>query len=116
MQYFTDEEQKCKCGCGLIIHNSIHELMMDQCRAVADIPFIVTSWTRCAQRNADEKGKENSDHLTGEGTDIFCETSQARWKIIRSAIAIGFTRIGIGKNFIHLGSREDNPQKVLWLY
>ena len=48
--------------------------------------------------------------------DIVCNSSDTRWKIVTAAIAFGFRRIGIGKNFIHLDCDDSLPQQVMWHY
>lgn len=115
-KYFTDNELKCKCGCGLENITPRHKSMLYTARENAGIPFIVNSGSRCEKHNKKVGGKPDSDHLTGEGTDIECTTSRHRFIILEAAIKAGFKRIGIGKTFIHLGSRESNPSMVAWLY
>ena len=115
-EYFTDTELRCKCGCGLENTTSLHKSMLYTARELAGISFVVTSGSRCEKHNKEVGGKPNSDHLTGEGTDIKCTVSGNRFIILEAAIKAGFTRIGIGKTFIHLGSSEKHPQEVIWLY
>ena len=115
MGYFTDDELKCPC-CGLMNITPRHRMMLDSTREGAGIPMKVTSGSRCAKHNKEVGGKEDSDHLTGEGTDISCETSVQRYRIIKAALSMGFTRIGVRKDFLHLGSSLNNTQEVMWLY
>ena len=114
--HFEPKEHECKCGCGLQNMNRVHMDMLNQARDLAGIPFVITSGSRCSQHNKDEGGRDTSDHLTGEGSDVEVKTSQQRFLILRAAFVAGFRRIGIGKTFIHLGTNENNPQKVQWLY
>lgn len=90
--------------------------MLDDAREYAGVPFAVNSGPRCEGYNALVGGSEESEHLTGEAADIDAPTSRARNAIIRGAIQAGFTRIGIGSNFVHLGCSEDKPQNVMWVY
>jgi hypothetical protein len=48
--------------------------------------------------------------------DLGAYTSHERYVIIFNAISIGFRRLGIGKNFLHLDIDEEKPQEVVWLY
>lgn len=114
--YFVPSEFDCKCGCG---KNNMTETQMDmllQARILANIPFVINSGTRCLKHNTASRGSVDSEHLYGEGTDINCTSSTARWKIIDSLIAAGFNRIGIDEKFIHAGSRIEKPQNVIWVY
>ncbi len=114
--YFNPKELTCKCGCGLLLANEAHLDMLFNARLIADIPFVIQSGTRCPVHNINEGGASNSDHLTGEGTDIRCLASTTRMKIFKALIAAGFNRIGIAKTFIHAGSNKNNPQDVLFPY
>ena len=89
---------------------------IDYARDRANTQFIVVSGCRCEKHNAAEGGTETSDHLTGEGADIKATTSFVRWRVVTSAIAAGFRRIGIAKTFIHLGDNLDNPNPRIWVY
>ena len=76
----------------------------------------INSGVRCHAHNLEEGGKSSSDHITGDGIDIHCNSSRLRYHILRSATEAGVNRIGIGSNFIHLGISEHNPQQVVWTY
>jgi hypothetical protein len=75
----------------------------------------INSGTRCVKHNKDEKGKEDSEHLMGLGVDIECLTSRYRFLIL-PVIFKRFCRVGIGKDFIHLGVDKFKPQNVIWTY
>ena len=115
-QDFNLDEFECKCGCGL--NNTQHYFIdkLQDARDRAKIPFFINSGCRCPKHNAKVGGRKNSDHLTGEGADIFCDDSYSRFKITTALIAAGIERIGISGKFIHAGSCIDNPQQVVWLY
>jgi hypothetical protein len=46
-------------------------------------------------------GVANSSHLTGWAADIRADSSNRRYLVLKGLIEAGFTRIGIGQNFIH---------------
>ena len=119
MKYFKPEEFDCKCGkCGLGYKDMDpdHLVRLEAARGYAGIPFVITSAMRCAEHNRAEGGKPTSDHLTGHGTDVATPDSATRSAVITGAVMAGFTRIGVGKTFVHLGSSPRNPQNVVWLY
>lgn len=89
---------------------------LDTVRDVTGIPLVIT----CAYRSREydlAKGRSgNSAHTKGMAVDIRCTTSVNAFKIVQAALKVGFTRIGIGKTFIHLDSDTSLPQNVIWNY
>ena len=90
--------------------------MLNQARDLAGIPFIVLSGSRCEKHNKAEGGKEESSHLVGFGSDIAAENDEKRFIILRALVIVGFSRIGIGKSFIHVDNDPTKNRKRLWLY
>lgn len=113
---FTKSEFVCKCGCGLCNMNVSFLDRLHRARLRANIPFVITSGARCKNHNLAEGGKDNSDHLTGEGADIFIGSGRARWIIEEALREEGFTRFGHGATFFHVGCRTGNPERVIWTY
>ena len=94
---------------------------LDFMREYCGFPFIVTSGVRTKEHNINKGGAENSDHLIksdglSHGADIAYEGSRQRYLILAAAFKYGIRRIGIGKDFIHLGNWYQNDQDVTWLY
>lgn len=52
----------------------------------------------------------------GIAIDLQAKYSRQRFLIIRGLIEAGFTRIGIGENFIHVDDDKDKDQRVVWHY
>lgn len=100
------------------IINLKHELvsMLDEARHLAQIPFKINSGYRTPDENKKAGGEPNSAHLRGLAADIACSNSASRYKIINAALKVGFTRIGIGKTYIHLDCDKSLPQGVVWHY
>jgi len=91
-------------------------LNLELARSIADIPFHVNSAWRDKDTNQRVGGKTNSAHLRGNAVDIACANSADRFIIVESAMAAGFTRIGIAKTFVHIDCDEDLPNCVIWTY
>ena len=90
---------------------------LDKARAIAGIPFFITSGYRSPQHNLDVGGVQDSAHtlIPCKAVDIACDNSINRQKIIRALAKVGLTRrLGIAKSFIH----TDDSQKTdaIWLY
>ena len=113
---FSDWEFNCKCGCGLNNMKPIFLWKLQNCRTEAGVKFIIISGSRCKEHNENEDGRENSEHLTGEASDIYIPDSHTRFRILKAAFSVGFTRIGIGPTYIHLGHKQGFPQMVVWDY
>jgi zinc D-Ala-D-Ala carboxypeptidase len=106
----------CRCGCGLMNMQYSHMEMLYLARMMSGIPFLISSGSRCSVHNKNEGGSDTSDHLTGHGTDITVNQSRTRFIIFDSLLKVGFTRLGVGKNFIHAGNNPYNPPRVMWPY
>jgi len=120
-KFFKPYEIVCNCGCGTMNVDQISLTRLDTARGIAKMPFIVNSACRCLKRNEKEGGSDTSSHLSTEDKvckafDIAVGSSHARFVILMALIKAGFTRIGIGKNFIHCDDDEKKPAEVSWLY
>ena len=113
---FDKKEFVCKCGCGLFNMDAHLIGELQEFRDSADRPVVINSGSRCPYHNHVEGGTNHSAHLTGKAVDIQALTSQERFEIVSYFIWLGYTRIGIGKTFVHVDCDEDNPQCVIWLY
>jgi len=116
MKHFRIEEFECKCGCGsrAMKRNTLAKL--DLARALAGVPFVVSSGYRCEAHNRAVGGKSSSAHTRGFAVDIRTPTSAFRFKILNALLKSGFTRIGIAKTFIHADNDPSLPQEVMWDY
>lgn len=90
--------------------------MLDDLRHRAGIPVLLTSGYRCSEYNKKIGGSPTSSHLKGLAMDISCSDTSHRFLYIRAAIAAGFTRIGIGKTYLHLDIDQSKPAGLMWLY
>lgn len=117
MRYFTVQEFNCKCGCGGGEKiDSLLLYLLSKARELANVPFVITSGYRCEEYNKKVGGVGESAHTKGLAVDIAVVSGSARFAILQAAIIVGFTRIGIGKGFIHLDVDEKKPQRMAWMY
>lgn len=89
---------------------------LDQTREFAGIPFKITCSFRSRAYDLTQGRSGNSAHTKGRAFDIKATSNRQRFKILQAAILCGWTRIGIGKNFIHLDNDPTLPQQVVWHY
>lgn len=113
MKYFKIEEFACPC-CGQ--DNMTADLLskVDQLREYMGIPLYINSGFRCVRHNIEVGGKPDSRHLQGMAADISMSkmTAFQRHKVLEF-IHDTFNGIGIGKNFVHVDTRE---HKAMWVY
>ncbi len=108
--------KSCPDGCGL--NNVSEELvrLLETIQGISHRTLIVTSATRCEKYNAQIGGAPNSAHLRGLAVDIDCRTVHERWRLLAAAHAVGITRVGVGRNFVHLDVDPTLPKEAMWLY
>ena len=113
---FNRHEFACKCGCGFDDVDDYHVEQLQEVRNITGISMTINSGCRCTEHNEDIGGAENSEHTTGEGSDVAIDNSRDRFRLVEAAIKVGINRIGIAKTFVHLGTSLSNAQEVLWVY
>lgn len=107
LKYFSDEEAK-----GLD-----PELMskLDTARAVAGIPFKITSGLRTCAANGAALGVEHSSHLSGKAVDLAVSNSRERYLIVKALLGSGITRIGAYNAHVHCDVDSNKDPQVLWV-
>lgn len=119
MRYFEPHEFECGCGrCDMGFEAMDQDLlvMLDDARARAGTPFVLTSAVRCPAHNAAEGGARNSAHLTGQAVDIAVGNNHARAVILRALVEAGFHRLGVARGFVHADTARHLPTPRTWLY
>ena len=110
--FFSDKEMECHC-CHFQAMDPDFMQKLNAARAMADIPFYITSGFRCDQHNKDV-GSTSTNHTTGRAVDIRCTSSPNRKIIIAALLEAGMSGLGVGKDFIHCDTNHDTG--MLWLY
>lgn len=115
MRYFKPSEFACKCGqCGGGFERMSPELLerLDAARALAGIPFVISSGFRCPAHNKAQGGVADSAHTRGYAADIQCRDSHSRFVIVKALLEAGFRRIELAPTWIHADCDPDKPQDV----
>jgi len=96
---------------------------LDKARSKANTPFKINSGYRSPAHNTAVGGVKNSSHMNipCNAADIAVKDSRQRFIILVALMSVGFTRFGIGKNFIHVDSDDkknggDKSPNVIWHY
>tara|TARA_R110002012_G_scaffold197522_2_gene366100 strand:+ start:23774 stop:24136 length:363 start_codon:yes stop_codon:yes gene_type:complete len=90
--------------------------MLDLARDIAGFPFIITSGFRSIAHNRAVRGVKNSSHMMGWAADLSCTSSKRRFLMVEALMDAGFTRIGIGSNFIHCDCDPNKTGLLIWTY
>lgn len=117
IKYFTPQEfdDHTSPGTGALM-NIAFVLKLDKLRDACKMPLIISSGYRTAKHNADVGGVPDSAHTTGHAADIVCVNSSARYTIVETALHLGFRRVGIKDDAVHIDDDITKAQDVLWLY
>lgn len=113
--HFRSKELSCKCGCDQEKMDYSFMEMLENLRLNLDRPVFVASGFRCPEHNKAVGGTRNSYHLKGMAADIVCSTAKERHEVVGAALRMGFSGLGIDKQFIHVDNRKSLPKKI-WIY
>lgn len=87
---------------------------VDMARDIAGVPFKINSGYRTHNHNIRVGGSPNSSHKKGLACDISTPDSRTKYKVLKSLIEVGFTRIGVYDSFIHVDDDKEKIQEVVW--
>ncbi len=89
---------------------------LSKARELAAIGFKITSGYRSPAHNEKVGGVPSSSHTIGRAVDIYAPTSTQKYIIINALLQVGFNRIGVAKNFIHVDDDPNKSEDVIWTY
>lgn len=124
-QYFSEDELKCRCGCGKANMNPNFMKKLIALRDFLDFPLKVTSAYRCSDYNEKVSTTgSNGPHTTGRAIDIAVFGNQA-FNLMRYAPCFEFHGLGVKQNgphnqrFIHIDDLiqdDGSPRPWVWGY
>lgn len=89
---------------------------LQNARFLSVVPFRISSGYRTFSHNQKVGGAKASSHLYGYAADIKIFNNYERHEILKSLVEVGFSRIGIGKNFIHVDADPNKVINRIWTY
>lgn len=112
---FTKEEMSCR-ETG---ENLMQKEFMDKLQELRNrlgFPLVITSGFRSVKHSVEAKKPKGGMHTKGLACDIKCHSNTA-YKIVKVALEIGFTGIGINQKgatgrFVHLDLRPKNEALI----
>jgi uncharacterized protein YcbK (DUF882 family) len=93
--------------------------MLDSLREVYGYPIKITSDYRSPEHPIEAAKKQPGEHAYGAAVDIESVGGEKTFKLVKAAIEVGFTRIGISRKrgFMHLGiGYPSAPDTTIWTY
>ena len=87
---------------------------LDALREYCGFPFVITSGYRSPDHPLEAIKEIPGTHAQGIAADIKITNAAHRYAIIREALSMGFTGIGVARDFIHVDTRGTAP--VIWTY
>ena len=93
--------------------------MLDEMREIYGHPIKITSSYRSPEHPIEAAKKQPGEHSYGAAVDIVSDSGGKTFRLVKAAIEVGFTRIGISRKrgFIHLGiGYPGAPEKTIWTY
>ena len=93
--------------------------MLDDLREEYGYPIQLTSTYRSPDHPIEAKKSKPGEHAHGAAVDIACVGGEATFKLVKAAIEVGFTRIGISRknNVVHVGiGFPGAPETTIWTY
>lgn len=113
MKYFTKEEFDCQhTGENRMEQEFLDKL--DELRDRCGFSFVITSGYRSPSHPIEAKKDVPGTHAQGIAADIKITNAAQRYTIIREALSMGFSGVGVASNFIHVDTRGTAP--VIWTY
>lgn len=113
MKYFDISEFDCK-HTGKNKMDPLFLSRLDSLRDICNFPFVITSGYRDLSHPVETVKSKGGTHTQGIAADIAVNFGSQRYTIVREAMKLGFTGIGIADSFIHVDLRKTTP--VVWAY
>lgn len=89
---------------------------LDLAREYSLVPYIVNSGYRTLEHETKKDRDGTSSHTKGIAVDLKAENSRTRFLILQGLLKAGFTRIGVGSDFVHVDGDTEKDQQVIWHY
>ena len=113
MRYFKRSDFNCQ-ETGENEMNEDFLIKLDDLRHECGFPFFITSGYRDKTHSIEAAKKNPGTHAQGIAADIGTTDGYERYIIVKNAMAMGFSGIGIHKTFVHVDTRTTTP--VVWTY
>lgn len=107
IQNFTQDELKCKCGCGRFNVDSEFLIRLQSFRYLLNLPMVITSCCRCIKHNKNEDGVQTSLHQCetkqASAVDFYCGDMSKAYELACKSGLFNEIIWYKSKNFMHIG-------------
>lgn len=113
--------KKAEFDCKATGENNMQHEFMEKLQAIRreyGKPMQITSGFRSVKHPVEaRKSHSNGEHTQGFCADVACDNGADRFRLISLSLKHGITRIGVAKDFLHLGiGGAGLPNNVIWEY
>lgn len=119
-EHFTDDELRCRCGCGGLPPQSFQD-ELEALRVAYGHPMRISSGYRCPDYN-DKVSSTGRDGPHSKGAVDVLVSGRAAWQLIYHALYRGWRGIGVSqkgehaRRFIHLDNLDQPARPWVWSY
>lgn len=119
MSYFSEDELRCKCGCGEYFFDEQVLDLLNSIRSDCGFPLPISSGYRCLDHPIERHKGHIGSHTKGLAADIAVSYEKAH-RVLEVALAHGCPRVGVNQRgedrFIHLDWDYESPYPTVWSY
>jgi|TARA_R110001606_G_scaffold198996_1_gene346650 uncharacterized protein YcbK (DUF882 family) len=113
VKYFKIEEFDCQeTGENEMLPEFLH--VLDDLRDLCGFPFVITSGYRSPKHSIEAAKTTPGTHAQGIAVDIKVSSGEQKYTIVRHAMALGFSGVGVADTFVHVDYRP--TKHVMWTY
>ncbi len=88
--------------------------VLDDLRDLCGFPFVITSGYRSPKHSIEAAKTTPGTHAQGIAVDIKVSSGEQKYTIVRHAMALGFSGVGVADTFVHVDYRP--TKHVMWTY
>jgi len=116
-QFFSQVDfDRCNPACDISDMDVDFMKKLDIARRASNLPYMPTSAYRSKEHELEMGRNGSSSHTKGLAVDLMAVSSRQRFLVLKGLIEAGFTRIGLGENFLHVDMDSEKSQYVAWNY
>ena len=92
---------------------------LDELRERCGFPFVITSGYRSPNHTIERNKERPGTHAQGIAADIRTIGGREKYEVVKQALSLGFSGIGVAGTFVHVDDRcahDSSAIPVIWTY
>ncbi len=92
---------------------------LDELRERCGFPFVITSGYRSPNHTIERDKERPGTHAQGIAADIRTIGGREKYEVVKQALSLGFSGIGVAGTFVHVDDRcahDSSAIPVIWTY